>query len=98
MDVKKLQDKYYKLMHAMQSGVALMMNYDKSETSPKHLRVGVNSALIDSSALAKLLIEKKIITEEEFYTALCELAENDVKSYEQKITEITGSNTKITLG
>ena len=61
----KLRSEYVSLAHAMQSGVAAKMGFDPSETSPKHLRVGVNTAHIDFGALMHLLIEKGIITEEE---------------------------------
>lgn len=92
MSIADLEKKYAKLMHAMQSGVAMLMNYDKKETEPKHLRVGVNSALIDTGAILQLLINKGIITHEEFLEVLCEFAERDVRSYEDKLKQITGGN------
>lgn len=84
--------------HAMQSGVALKMNYDPNETSPKHLRVGVNSALCDSAALARLLIEKGLITREEYEAAIAAEMSREVERYETWLTEHLGSQTKITLG
>ncbi len=90
-------DDYVSKCHAMQSGVAMKMNLDPSETSPKHLRVGVNSAMVDSSALAKLLIDKGIITMEEYEAAITEGMAREVALYEQWLTEhMNGS--KITLG
>lgn len=68
-----LEDKqrYRAALHAMQTGVAAMIGCDNS-TTPKHLRVGVNSALCDNSALTMLLIKKGIITEDECDKALAE--------------------------
>jgi hypothetical protein len=82
----------------MQSGVAMKMNYDGSETSPKHLRVGVNSAMCDSSALARLLIEKGIITHDEYEAAITAEMGREVARYEAWLTEHLGGQTKITLG
>lgn len=86
----ELKEKYLALAHAMQSGVAMMMNYNDKSTSPKHLRVGVNSALLDSSALVNLLVAKGIITEEEYFTALVELFEGEVEKYELLLEEVLG--------
>lgn len=88
--VEALKQKYLELSHAMQSGVAFLMNHDRSETDPKHLRVGVNSALVDSGALGGLLIKKGIITEEEYFQALTETMSADVESYSRKLEKVTG--------
>lgn len=93
----KYRERYESALHSMQTGVAMLMNYDGKETSPKHLRVGVNSALIDSAALAKILIDKGIITEEEYYASLADFAEADAASYQEKLQGMF-PNTNITLG
>ena len=64
--------RYTDLLHAMQSGVAMKMNYDESDTTPKHLRVGVNSAMCDQAGLVRLLVQKGIITPEEYEAAVTE--------------------------
>jgi hypothetical protein len=46
-------ERYQAASHAMQSGVAMKMNYDANETTPKHLRV--NSAKVEHSALRERL-------------------------------------------
>lgn len=78
--------RYMAAMHAMQSGVAAKMAYDggpeSGETSPKQLRVGVNSALISNGALLRLLVDKGLITDEEYVAVLADYTERDVKSYE----------------
>ena len=81
----------------MQSGVAMKMNYDSSETTPKHLRVGVNSAMVETGALAKLLMEKGVFTEEEYYQALVEVMQNEVNLYREWLQQRL-NNVNIQLG
>jgi hypothetical protein len=54
---------YAEAMHAMQTGVA---NLSGNDLAPKHLRVGINSALVDNAALARLLVKKGVFTQEEY--------------------------------
>ena len=99
----RLKDEYVALLHAMQTGVKFTMQLDqelrvdpeKQSTSPKHLRTGVNSSLIHASAVADILIEKKIITEEEFYKKLVEIAREEVAHYEKDLSERTGKSIRL---
>lgn len=86
------EQRYAAAVHAMQTGVRLRMTRDgipddgdlqvpRGECSPKHLRVGVNAAMSDHGALVKLLIDKRIITHEEYMTALADGMEGEVVSY-----------------
>jgi len=90
------KERYKQLMHAMQTGVAATMPLegDLGETSPKHLRVGVNSARCETSALVNLLIAKGITTQEEFLDYLIAVLENEVESYEKKLSK-DGVNVKL---
>lgn len=83
--VEQAKARYDAAAHAMQSGVAMMMNYDEGETEPKHLRVGVNSSLVNSSALALLLISKGVIDEAEFFAALADAMESERDDYAKLI-------------
>lgn len=87
--------RYTAAAHAMQSGVAAKMERDPGETRPKHLRTGVNSAMVENSALVKLLIGKGILTDEEWAHALADGMEAEVRLYEQWLSERLG--TTITL-
>ncbi len=87
---------YNQALHAMQSGVKHMMAHDHKETDPKHLRVGVNSALRGVGSLVKLLIEKRVITGEEYYEAIRKGMIEEVEMYEKKISLISG-DANITL-
>lgn len=75
--------RYLELGHAIQSGIAFLMNKRATLTDPKHLRVGLNLRAVDHGALVALLIEKGIFTEEEYSAKLVEWAEREVTSYEQ---------------
>lgn len=82
-------------MHAVQSGVAAKMEYDGAETSPKHLRVGVNSAMVEHAALVRLLMAKGVISEAEFYEALADAAEAEQQLYEEWLSERTGAHIRL---
>ena len=84
--------RYNAAAHAMQSGVAAENGRDQE---PKHLRVGVNSALVDSSSLAKLLIDKGVITPVEYHEAIADGMEAEVRRYEERLSRAKG--VKITL-
>jgi len=87
--------RYTAAMHAVQTGVAMEMNFNLNPTSPKHLRVGVNSAMVDSGALATLLMEKGVFTEEEYRKALAEGAEREAETYAARLSAQLGS--RVTL-
>lgn len=92
MDVsaESAQERYKAAAHAMQTGVAYTMEFAPAATTPKHLRVGVNSAMVDSSALAQLLIQKGVITEEEYYSALADAMEREKALYERELANHYG--------
>lgn len=98
MTGKTARERYADAAHAMQSGVKADMETDtrsQGATTPKHLRVGVNSALVDSAALAWLLVSKGVITEDEYLDALASGMEREARRYEALLSERHG--TKITL-
>jgi hypothetical protein len=82
--IAALEQQLLALQHAMQSGVAFTMDTSQ-ETEPKHLRVGVNSALIGNAAIADLLMQKGIITHEEYLRSLIKWTEADIESYKAKL-------------
>jgi hypothetical protein len=77
---------YEEAMHAMQSGVALDEARGSKSLQPKHLRVGINGALSDQGSLARLLIRKGLITEDEYMDAITEGANLEADSYEQRLS------------
>lgn len=93
--VEQAKARYQRALHAVQSGVAALMHYDRDHASPKDLRVGMNSAHISTSALTNLLIEKGIITESEYFTSLADFAEAERDTYADELTRHIG--TKVNL-
>lgn len=82
--------------HAMQTGVAYenaKLPYDFDHH--KHLRVGVNSAMVEIGALAELLISKGIITEEEILSAYAKGHEREQTKYEEIVSKLYGANIKL---
>ena len=80
--------RYKRALHAMQSGVEFLQ--DKSDQTPKHLRVGVNSALRDSASLAQLLIEKGIISRTEYLKAIADGMEAEADRYREEVARASG--------
>jgi hypothetical protein len=96
---KKLFDEYTELSHAMQSGVAFMQNYEPSSTQPKHLRVGVNCAMVEHSALCELLIDKGVMTPTEMFNYMIRKMHAEIDSYRANIARHMGCDVdKLTLG
>jgi hypothetical protein len=91
------EERYYAAAHAMQSGVAFKMEMDPSETVPKHLRVGVNSAMSNMGGLVTLLISKGVITHDEYIAAIADAMERERDSYRQWLID-HGYPSNITLG
>ena len=81
------KQRYRDAVHAMQAGVSAIMACGSSEADPKHLRVGVNNALVEGGVLTKLLIDKGAFTEEEYFEALLEGVEAEVAKYKEKLKE-----------
>lgn len=88
-------ERYLAAAHAMQSGVAAEMGIDPDPTSPKHLRVGVNSAMSDQGALARLLIAKGVFSEEEYTKALADGMEAEAQLYEKRLSEHFGKPVRL---
>lgn len=93
---RALRDKYLVLSHSMQAGVAVMMGVDPQETAPKHLRVGINSAMVSDAALVGLLIAKGLLTYEEYYQSLVDAMEREVQSYKDNLQRLyPGTNIEL---
>jgi hypothetical protein len=92
------QERYRAAAHAMQTGVAYAMEQEPNgETTPKHLRVGVNDAMADQEGLVTLLLSKGIITEKEYFKAVADSMERERDRYQKRLNEYYGGSTNITL-
>ena len=88
-------DRYERALHAMQTGVATEQGRGSTDGSPKHLRVGVNSAKVEMSALATALIEAGVFTRAQYIRYLADAMEAEVAEYERRLTEQTGVRVRL---
>jgi DNA polymerase I-like protein with 3'-5' exonuclease and polymerase domains len=95
--IQEYQQRYLNAAHAMQTGVATVLGYNGSSATPKHLRVGVNSAMVETSTLAQLLMEKGVFTDEEYFQKLALTMEAEVTKYQDEIKNHTGTEVDIKL-
>lgn len=99
--IQEANERYNAAAHAMQTGVATLMGAgDEQElqvTGPKHLRVGVNSAMVNQDALVRLLISKGIIADVEYFEALADAMERERDAYQARVNKKFGTE-KIVLG
>lgn len=82
---KEDRARYLHHSHRMQGGVEYLK--DKSDQTPKMLRVGVNAAMSDQSGLAGLLIAKGIITLDEYERAMADAMEAEANRYEAEVQQ-----------
>lgn len=81
---RKLFAEQRSLQHAIQTGVAYEHSKGSQDGTPKHLRVGVNSALCFTSAIAALLVAKGLATAEEIMEAEVESLRRELERYESR--------------
>jgi hypothetical protein len=94
--IEQANARYNAAAHAMQSGVRFMQETVSTDGTPKHLRVGVNSALVAEAALARLLIAKGVITEQEHAIAQANEMERERDRYASLCSKVAGR--PVTLG
>jgi hypothetical protein len=87
--------RYLAATHAVQSGVAATLHRDPRGGTPKHLRVGIDTAKAEHAALVRLLIAKGLFTEAEYIEAIIAGVEAEKAAYEERLSAIYGM--KITL-
>lgn len=94
-EAKAQRQRYLDAGHAMQTGVEFYD--DKRDQTPKSLRVGVNSAMVEHSALAGLLMRAGVFTPLEYVTALADEMEREAQRYQRKINAQHGAGDTIKL-
>lgn len=94
--IDELRNRYDIAIRKMQTGVAMEMErIGSKETDPKHLRVGINSTMVDTSAIARALIKKGVLTEQEYFESLVELMEKEAADYEARVQSRLGPHVKL---
>lgn len=89
-------ERYITACHAMQTGVAMVMRYGLSQDHTlKHLRTGVNSSMVEHGALLELMVDKGIITLDEYEKYLADAMEREVKLYEEQLSAHLGKPVKL---
>lgn len=82
---KDLGLSYDAALHGVQCAVGFEIHIGASrDTSPEQLRTGVNSAMVEHFALAHILIEKGVITEEEHVEAMRLMMNHELATYQAK--------------
>jgi len=95
--------KYMLHSRRVQSGIKWLMELaacgkaDYGAAEPKHLRVGVDITKADQGSLARLLIAKGVITEDEYLNALADGMEMEANAFEKELQEQLGDS-RIKLG
>lgn len=84
-----LRIRYQEALHGMQTGVFATMLREAGPSGTldigrflKHLRVGVNSALVEHGALLTLMLRKGVFTPEEYWAELVAGMERERATYE----------------
>jgi len=96
-EVRKLMQEYERLAHGMMTGVGYVNQLDPAQSNAKHVRVGVNCALVSHAALVRVLMAKGVITDLEYWTAIVEGMRDEVDNYSARLKELTGGKTDFTL-
>lgn len=100
-NIEKLRERYLALCHAVQTGSAYHIQTsapgDTNPASPKHLRTGINIAMRDHASVVKLLMQKAVITEEEYMQALVDGMEEEVAMLEALLNDRYGGKNVIKL-
>ena len=90
MTLDEFQAREGALLHAIQSGVELLIQKGESLATPKHLRVGLNSAMSQHGALVKLMVQKGLLTEEEYFRTCIEMLELEVARVTARVRKVYG--------
>lgn len=75
-------NRYHRAMRAVQSATAFRVAHGNPLFEPKLLRDAIDTAQIDANGLARLLVDKGIITRVEYLAALADSAEREQMRHE----------------
>jgi hypothetical protein len=90
-----LNDHYMRHAHAVQSGVAALLEMDETYATPKDMRTGIDCSKADMGGLVELLIQKGIFTDIEYMEAIVASMSRERERLEKDIGERLGR--KVTL-
>ena len=82
-------DEYKRHMGRVQSGILAKMmrwpSFNDMCCNPKHIRVGIDSAMVSDRAMFDLLVAKGVFTEEEYAKALRDSAKREADTHEKEL-------------
>ena len=84
-------DRYTAAAHAVQSGVTSLLLVHPELAEDKHVRVGITSTQVTDAAVARLLIEKGIVTQDEYEHALAAEMDAEVERLEAALSAHFGT-------
>lgn len=90
MTADEFKAEYARLAHAVQSGVCFSPGYEAPEM--KHLRTGLNLVMSDVGSIGRLLVDKGVCSQDEFYTYILAGLQAEVSNYEQELSAQTGKD------
>lgn len=93
--------RYDTAVHTYQSAIAFQitrLGENGAGADAKHLRVGINSAMSDHGALAKLLIEKGVFTNDEYFEAIVQMAEHEASLLATMTRQKCGLSDNVSFG
>lgn len=89
-----------RLRHALQTGILWEQQYDEHaafyQNNPtlanivKHLRTGLDCAMVEQAAIIHLLIDKGLITEAEYFEKSLEFFRREIKNCEARLSAQMG--------
>jgi hypothetical protein len=104
MTTEEYLAEYKRLMHAIQTGIGMQISIDNSGAdvnldpnlrAHKHLRTGIDGSKADFGALARLLIAKGVITEQEYFEALLDGLRREKEMHESELSEHFGYKVRL---
>lgn len=91
MNAQEFQRENVRLGHAIQSAVAFQMSLPNYHaTQLKHVRTGLDTTKAEHGALARLLMKKGVITEEEYFDAMVEGYEMELQFQTDHARRLSG--------
>jgi len=79
---------YEEAAHGVQTAIAFDIGQGRKTTEPKHMRVGIDLSKADMLGLAVLLIDKGIITPDEYTEAMRLSANEELEMREEEVKDL----------
>ena len=95
MTAEEFAERYTALAHAIQTSAAHELAADTSPSTPKHLRTGLDIVMTDHASLARLRVDKGLLSLSEYQEALLRGLEEEKDRCEARLSRRLGA--RITL-